>query len=40
MQVKQVLFLWPVKRNPTNILCLESLIITLEKDLKHVQSKQ
>ena len=38
MQVKKVAFLWPNKRNPANISCSESLIVTLEKGLKHVQN--
>ena len=38
MQLKKVSFLWPNKRNPVNISCFESLIVTLEKGLKHVQN--
>ena len=31
MQVKKVSFLWPNRRNPANISCFKSLIVTLKK---------
>ena len=34
MHAKKVSLLWPNKRNPVNISCSESLIVTLEKGLK------
>ena len=36
MEVKKASFLFPVKRNPANALCLQSLIATPEKGLKYV----
>ena len=34
MHAKKVSLLWSNKRNPVNISCSESLIVTLEKGLK------
>ena len=36
MHVKKVSLLWSNKRNPANISCSESLIVTLEKSLKNM----
>ena len=36
MHVKKVSLLWSNKRNPANISCSESLIVTLEKGLKNM----